>query len=279
MKVSPAHLPGKRLRAAPAPPRLARIEGAELRSPQRKRRYNAALFAQVAPRYQLVTRCLSFGRDRSWKRLLVRDVLERLRRRAAAPAPGPDDRAVALDLACGTGDITLELARALPTGSVVGVDLSPDMLWRARRRAKRDAIANATFVCGDMNDLPAADESAHVVTGGYALRNAPDLESTLREVFRVLQPGGIAAFLEFSLPASAFRRTLQLRLLRFWGQVWGLALHGNPEIYAYIARSLAHFPDCRGFERMLKRTGFTGHRSRDLLGGFVRITMVSKPTR
>ncbi len=153
------------------------------------------------------------------------------------------------------------------------------MLWRARRRARRGAIANATFVCGDMSELPAADESADVVTGGYALRNAPDLESTLREVLRLLRPGGTAGFLEFSLPASPLRRALELRLLRFWGQVWGLALHGNPEVYAYIARSLAHFPDRKSFERMLRRIGFVRHRARDLLGGFVRITMVSKPTR
>ena len=77
---------------------------------------------------------------------------------------------------------------------------------------------------------------------------------------------------------SPLRRALRLGLLRLWGQLWGLLLHGNPEVYDYIARSLHHFPDSVTLEALLRRIGFTGIRSRDFLGGFVRATWIEKPS-
>ncbi len=262
--------------------RLRAIGRSELASPDRKRTYNEELFEQVAPRYRLATRFLSFGRDPRWKRVLVATALERHYRsgraaRRLSAARGLQPAPVSIDLACGTGDVTFELARQAPDGSVTGVDVSIDMVRRARLAQAREKIANASFAIGDMATLPASDATVDVVTGSYALRNASDLEATLCEVFRVLRPGGIAAFLEFSLPTSRLRRALQLRLLRVWGQLWGVVLHGNPEIYAYIARSLSRFPDSTEFVALLRRIGFADHRSRDLMGGFVRITIVDKP--
>ncbi len=247
----------------------------ELATPARKRAYNRRLFAVVAPRYDLITRMLSFGRDRTWKRLLVRKLP-----RAAAFSDGEGSRKdrsypVVLDLACGTGDITFLLAERYPRGVVTGLDLSPEMLARARRRFAVPS-RSVRFIPGDMNSLDLVDESVDIVTGGYALRNAPDLEQTLREARRVLRPGGTAAFLEFSLSPRAAGRAVQLRLLRFWGQLWGRILHGDPEVYAYIARSLASFPDRPGLERLLRRTGFEVLRGRTLMLGFARITRVRR---
>ena len=244
--------------------RLAAIAASELRSPPGKRAYNRRLFAEVAPRYQLVTRCLSFGRDRYWKDLLLRRLPQ-----TADP--------VVVDLACGTGDLTLALAQRYPGGQVTGYDISVEMLQRARRRARRAALRNVYFAEGDMNELRMEPQSVDIVTGSYAIRNAPDLQNTLFEIYRVLRPGGSAAFLEFSCPPSALQRALRLRLLRLWGQIWGLLLHGNPEVYAYIARSLSHFPDSRALEQLLRRIGFESPRSHDFLAGFVRATWVEKP--
>lgn len=267
-----------------------RITRSVLRSPDRKRVYNRRLFAVVAPRYDLVTRLLSFGRDEAWKRTLV----------ASLPSPAGWNRSnvpgpVVLDLACGTGDITFLLASRYPSGRIEGIDLAEEMLTRARRRATRHGSANRSatgvstdvpadtptdgtlrFRRGDMNALEKPDRSVDIVTGGYALRNAPDLEVTLREVHRVLRPGGVAAFLEFSLPPASLHRAIQIRLLRFWGGLWGLFLHGDPEVYAYIARSLENYPDSRNLNRLLRGIGFASVTGRPLMAGFVRITRARK---
>ncbi|TVR68225.1 MAG: methyltransferase domain-containing protein [Spirochaetaceae bacterium] len=128
-----------------------------------------------------------------------------------------------------------------------------------------------------MNALEMADGTLDIVTGGYALRNAPDLEHTLREIFRVLRPGGTAAFLEFSRARHPLAGTVQLGILRVWGRLWGLILHGDPEVYAYIARSLAGFPDRIELEELFSRVGFRECPGRTLMMGFARITVVTRP--
>jgi demethylmenaquinone methyltransferase/2-methoxy-6-polyprenyl-1,4-benzoquinol methylase len=219
---------------------------ADLGDPARKRALNERLFTTVAPRYDLVTRVLSFGRDGAWKRALI----------AALPDVGAPR---CLDLACGTGDIAGLLARRYPDGAVEGIDLTEPMLVLARKRhacPPAERPGHLRFSQQDMNALEAADGSVDVVTGGYALRNAPDLGRALQEVRRVLKPGGTAAFLDFSKPVSALGRRLQLAVLGFWGGLWGLLLHGDPGVYAYLAHSLARFPDRRAFRLQMEAAGF-----------------------
>ncbi|MFW5828480.1 MAG: class I SAM-dependent methyltransferase, partial [Alkalispirochaeta sp.] len=110
-----------------------------LGEPQSKRDYNRRLFRVVATRYDLITRLLSFGQDRYWKEVLLRHVTRH--------APGE-----ILDVACGTGDLTLELARRLPDARIVGMDLTPEMIHRARRRAAR-AGGPATKIRFDLGDM------------------------------------------------------------------------------------------------------------------------------
>ncbi len=234
-----------------------------LADPTRKRAHNRRLFTTVAPRYDLVTRVLSFGRDRAWKRALV----SRLPELDALSAPP----GFVLDLACGTGDITFALARRYPKAQVVGLDLNPEMLAFARRRAE-GVPGRLTFEEGDMQELPFDDGSVNIVTGGYALRNAPDLATTLTEIRRVLAPGGTVAFLEFSRSHRAAPAAAQLALLRFWGRLWGRVLHRDPEVYGYIAESLAAFPDLKTFESKLRRAGFSGVCSRRFMFGLLAIT-------
>ncbi|MBF8259087.1 MAG: ubiE 3 [Actinobacteria bacterium] len=166
--------------------------------PERKRTYNERHFAEAASRYDVATRMMSFGQDAAWKRALV----------GALPGlPYP----VCVDLACGTGDVAFLLAGRYPGGVVKGVDISAPMLAIAR---DRNSFPNVRFERGDMCDLPFPDGFADVVTGGYALRNAPDLREALAEVHRVLKPGGVAAFLDFSNPGRPLFRLLQYLLLR-----------------------------------------------------------------
>jgi demethylmenaquinone methyltransferase/2-methoxy-6-polyprenyl-1,4-benzoquinol methylase len=248
-------------------PFTERLADFDLRKPVSKRDYNRRLFRAVAPRYGAVTWLLSFGWDILWKRALV-----------ARLPPGPPEsrrpwRVHALDLACGTGDLTRLLARRYPDGRVEGLDLSAAMLARARRRR---GPANLTYRLGDLARLPYPDASFDLVTGGYALRNAPDLRRSLREVRRVLRPGGTAAFLDFSRSPRPWLGRLQVHALRFWGGLWGRLLHGNPEVYAYIAETLALFPDRARFEALLGELGFRRLHSRLPPGGFVSLTFCAR---
>jgi demethylmenaquinone methyltransferase/2-methoxy-6-polyprenyl-1,4-benzoquinol methylase len=232
-----------------------------LRTPVAKREYNELLFAEVAKRYDLVTRALSLGRDQAWKRTLLDSL-------PAGLAP------VCVDLACGTGDVSFALARRYPQGTVCGIDLTPEMLHIAQAR---NCFPNVTLQLGDMHHLPFPSASIDIVTGSYALRNAPSLTVALQEIHRVLRPGGTAAFLDFSKSPNRFLQRLSFAVLYLWGSFWGLVLHGQPAVYAYIAKSLWHFPDRESLRRDLTNAGFVEVFSRKFYFGTLEIITVSKP--
>jgi ubiquinone/menaquinone biosynthesis methyltransferase len=227
-------------------------------SPERKRRYNARLFAMIADRYDLITRLLSYGRDQAWKRRLI-----------ALAAIEPGD--AVLDLACGTGD--LAFAAADRGGSVTGLDLVPRMLNLARRRSGSQAIR---FLAGDMTALPFKDASAVVVTTGYGLRNVPRLDRALDEIARVLAPGGRFLSLDFDRPANAWLRAAYFAYLTIVGSIMGLVLHGHPDTYRYIPVSLARYPGADAVVQMLRERGFVDASAIPVLGGLMAIHVARK---
>lgn len=243
-----------------------RLRDFDLSDPSEKRDYNKKLFSPVAEVYPLVTRLLSFGRDAAWKRSLVRGLPE-------------DGVARVLDLACGPGDLTFRLAARYSRAEILGIDLNPAMLSRAAAAldaAGAELQRRVSFLEGDMNQLPFEDSRFDLVTGGYALRNSPDLKRTLVEIFRMLKPGGRGAFLDFSRSSRPGISRVQTGLIAFWGRLWGRLLHRNPEVYGYIAESLKAFPDTDAFHGMLDEAGFDLVLSRGYMFGMLRITMVLK---
>lgn len=232
-------------------PRFALKIDDHIHLPREKRFYNERHFAEAAARYDFATRAMSLGRDAAWKKALV----------AALPdIPSP----LCIDVACGTGDLTLALAKRYPMGRIVGLDLTGAMLDRARGR---HPPRNVRLTRQDMGAMGIATESADIVTGSYALRNAPDLGPALDEIRRILKPGGVAAFLDFAKPAARYLAGPEYWVLRTWCGFWGLALHANAEIHGYIASSLSVFPDrtqlraffaARGFELAASRAFFLG---------------------
>jgi ubiquinone/menaquinone biosynthesis methyltransferase len=238
-----------------------------LRVPEAKRDYNELLFAEVARRYDLVTRALSLGRDQAWKRAL----LDSLPDGEAAPHGGSP---VCVDLACGTGDVAFSLARRYPRGTVCGVDLTPEMLAIAR---EKNQFPNVSLELGDMHRLSFPADGVDIVTGSYALRNAPSLPVALQEIHRVLRPGGTAAFLDFSKSPHWLWQRLAHAVLYVWGAFWGLVLHGQPAVYAYIAKSLWHFPDRVALREELARVGFVEVSSRQFYFGTLELITVVKP--
>jgi len=232
--------------------------GEHLERPESKRDYNQKVFSAIAPRYGFFTWAASFLQDASWKRDLI----------AALPSW---ECPLALDLACGTGDITLMLAGRYPRGLAIGLDIAFPMLDLARRRNSRP---NVRFVAGDMDRLALAAGSVEIITGGYALRNAPDLGRALDEISRVLKPGGVAAFLDFSKPAGRLAQAVEYWTLKFWGGLWGWLLHRNPDVHGYIAESLKRHPDRVRLRSLFRERGFEVVHSRLYFLGLTELLVV-----
>ncbi|WP_051361015.1 ubiquinone/menaquinone biosynthesis methyltransferase [Desulfuromonas sp. TF] len=232
-----------------------------LHAPERKRAYNEQHFSEAASRYDFATRAMSLGRDRAWKHQLV----------AALPDfPAP----VCVDLACGTGDIAFLLAEKYADGRVLGIDLTEPMLALARQRNRTPRVE---FVRGDMAETGLADASIDIVTGSYAVRNAASLQPAFAEIRRILRPGGFVALLDFSKPSSRWFQNLQYLVLKYWCGLWGLLLHGNPEVHAYIAASLRAFPDREELRRLVGENGFAVIHSRSFYFGVLELLILQKP--
>jgi ubiquinone/menaquinone biosynthesis methyltransferase len=264
----PAHSPGH---TEPAGARGERLRDA-LSTPDRKARYVARLFATIADRYDLITRLLSYGRAQHWKRRL-----------SATAAIAPGERV--LDLACGTGD--LAFAASARGARVIGLDLTPRMVQLAQARVPRAHHASAahplsaaagitTFTVGDMMSLPVADESIDVITTGYGLRNVPVLNEAIREIHRVLAPGGRLLSLDFNRPASAPLRAAYLTYLTIVGSTVGWALHGDPDTYRYIPESIKRYPGAEAVVQRLREAGFREARWEPVLGGLMAIHVAIK---
>lgn len=234
--------------------------GSQIDTPEKKRDFNERHFGEAATRYDLATRAMSLGRDQAWKHELV----------AALP---PLTAPVCVDLASGTGDVAFLLGERYPEGGVTGIDLTAEMVAIARQRNR---YSNVSFACQDMTALGFADRSVDLVTGSYALRNAPGLSRALLEVNRILKPGGAAAFLDFSKPAGKLRQDLQFFLLKCWCGLWGTLLHGTPAIHGYIADSLRQFPARGEYHRQVAACGFAIVSSRLFYFGMLEILVVRK---
>jgi demethylmenaquinone methyltransferase/2-methoxy-6-polyprenyl-1,4-benzoquinol methylase len=229
-----------------------------LSTPDRKRTYVRRLFATIAPRYDLITRLLSYGRDRHWKQRLVE--LARV---------APEDRAV--DLACGTGDIALLLREA--GARVVALDVTARMIELARVKPGADRVA---FLVGDMMTLPFPAGSFDLVTTGYGIRNAPVIEAALAESHRVLKPGGRLLSLDFDRPAHPLVRTVYLAYLGAVGSAVGLLLHGDADTYRYIPATIRRYPGAAAVVELMRHVGFHYAGHQPVLGGLMAIHVARK---
>jgi len=213
------------------------------------------MFDVIAPRYDAFTRVFSFGMDARWKSEALRVVATRLK--SAGPAPQ------LLDLACGTGDLAIGIARAAgprhPGLRVLGVDASAAMTRLAQERlrgADRDTADAVRVATGDMSALAVPDDSIDAITAGYAVRNAPDPIVAIREAARVLRSGGTYVTLDFYRPEFAPWRIALLWYLSAAGNTVGWTWHRSPVVYGYIARSIDHFMSWQAFSQALEDNGF-----------------------
>jgi ubiquinone/menaquinone biosynthesis methyltransferase len=241
-------------------------------TPDGKQRYVRRLFATIADRYDFITGFLSYGQDRRWKRRLL--TLAQLR---------PSDRL--LDLACGTGDIVFEAAPRVQRA--VGLDVTLRMLQLAKARMAplkgrpADVVGppftGCQLVTGDMLALPFPDRSFTVMTVGYGLRNVPDLEQSLREIRRVLEPNGRVLSLDFNRPSNPIVRGAYLLYLTVVGSALGYVLHRDPDTYRYIPESIRNYPGGAGVARLMESVGFRNVQVVPLLGGLMAIHIAAAP--
>lgn len=226
-----------------------------------------AMFERIVPRYDLMNRLMTGGRDVAWRRLVVREALK-----------GRDPmRMHALDIATGTGDLALALRNA-GVARVVGLDFSAAMLDAAKRKERRLPTGSAiTWVEGDAMALPFHDGSFDVVTVGFGLRNLPSYVGALREVVRALRPGGTFVCLETSpLRRPILRAGFTWYFSRVVPLIGGV-LSGDREAYAYLPASAAAFPDADALGRMMLGAGFTTVRYRLLGAGTVALHVAKTP--
>lgn len=206
------------------------------------------MFDAITPVYDAMNRVMTLGLDRRWRRL------------TAAAVVRPGERV--LDACCGTGDLALAAHEA--GADVTGLDFSPAMLARARR--KSDAVS---WVQGDVLATPFPDASFDAVTIGFGLRNVEDLEAGLRELARILRPGGRLGCLEITQPRGALRPFFRLwfdRLVPLAGKV----LPGGGA-YTYLPASVTRFPGPADLAAAMERAGFANVRWRLLAGGIVAL--------
>jgi demethylmenaquinone methyltransferase / 2-methoxy-6-polyprenyl-1,4-benzoquinol methylase len=207
-----------------------------------------SMFDRIAPVYDGMNRAMTLGLDRKWRRLTAEAVVR------------PEDRV--LDACCGTGDLALAAAKA--GGRVTGVDFSPQMLARAERKAPA-----LDWVQADASALPFPDGSFEAATVGFGIRNLADLEAGLRELARVLVPGGRLGCLEITRPRGVLRPFFRLW---FDGLVpmAGKVLPGGAA-YSYLPASVRRFPGPEDLAEAMHRAGFADVGWRLLGGGIVAL--------
>jgi demethylmenaquinone methyltransferase/2-methoxy-6-polyprenyl-1,4-benzoquinol methylase len=221
-----------------------------------------SMFADIAPRYDFLNHALSFNTDKRWRRFVIKKVADCL----------TDPDAVALDLCCGTADLSLELGAIADT---LGIDFCHPMLKLGLNKV-RDARLPIELVEGDALSVPAADGAFNVVTMAFGLRNLESVEGGLREIFRLLKRGGRAAVLEFSRPqVPVFRALFHFYFTRVLPRI-GNAVSGSQFAYQYLPESVLAFPDQKRLATMMQAVGFSGVSYYNLFGGVAALHVGDK---
>ena len=240
--------------------RLRQRAAEVLPPPEQKAQYVREMFTSIAPTYDRLNSVMSLGLHRVWRRQAV--ALTGLR---------PGD--TALDVATGTGDFALAMARrVIPGGRVIGTDFSEGMLELAAAKAENAGLAGVvTFQWADALDLPFADGGFDAVTVGFAGRNVTDLHRFFSELRRVVRPGGRVVHLELSKPSLPLFKTLYRIYFYNLVPLVGGALARSRSAYTYLPNSLTPFPPADELARIMREAGLSRVRYYPLAFGTVTI--------
>jgi demethylmenaquinone methyltransferase/2-methoxy-6-polyprenyl-1,4-benzoquinol methylase len=228
-------------------------------------RYVRGLFDNIASRYDLANAVISLGRIKKWRQRLVDEITFR-------------DSPLVVDLATGTGDLALAIARRFPEARIVGVDLSLEMMRRGREKARRAGLdGRISFVVADVTALPFREGVADCVVDAFLLRHIPSLADAFVEFGRVLRPGGEVASLELTQPTNPLFRPVFGFLFRNLIPLLGGLVSGNYQAFRYLPRSLQPYPGHQALSAIMRGAGYENVRWRLMWGGAVAVHAGAKP--
>jgi demethylmenaquinone methyltransferase / 2-methoxy-6-polyprenyl-1,4-benzoquinol methylase len=222
------------------------------------------MFATIATRYDLLNHLLSGNVDKRWRRIVASTVREKL-----LPAQG---RQIVLDVACGTGDLAQTLFENTKA-QIVATDFCRPMLTIAAGKLE----SQVRFIEGDALNLPFSDCSFDVVTIAFGLRNLSSVQAGLREMRRVLKPGGWLAVLEFSKPVNRVVRPLFAFYFTKILPLMGGLISGSPSAYSYLPDSVQRFPDQETLLEVMRQAGFAEINYKNLSGGIAALHLGRRP--
>ncbi len=222
------------------------------------------LFDNIAPDYDKLNHILSLNIDKGWRKKAVKEMLDTM-----SPLN-------ILDVACGTGDFTIEIAQKAPAGSsVTGIDLSEGMMKIGREKIKAAGV-DAVLVQGDCEELPYEEGTFHRISVGFGVRNFEHLQIGLNEMYRVLCKGGKLVILELSVPSNpVIRWCYKLYFLKILPAIGGW-ISGDRSAYEYLPASVLKFPAPDKFMKMLHDAGFSKVYHRSLTLGICRMYIAIK---
>lgn len=216
------------------------------------------IFDAIAPRYDFVNSVLSFGLHHVWRREIRRQL--------------PKERQRVLDLATGTGDVALELAKCVRIEKISGLDMSEEMLVVGREKVRQQKLDHRIdLVAGNAQSIPFADGTFNATTMSFGIRNVPDPLACLKDCYRVLKPGGRTLVMEFGLPRSALVRWGHLTYLRHVLPKLGNFLTGHDFAYSYLNKTIEDFPYGDDFLSLMRKAGFSRVGYKPLTFGVVNL--------
>ncbi len=223
-----------------------------------KKQQVAGMFDNIAGRYDFLNRFLSAGIDQGW------------RRKALSQLAGRQLDHL-LDVATGTGDVAIMANRLLKPKKITGIDISEGMIEVGKEKIRKVDMDNITLLKGDSEAISFPDGSFDAVTVAFGVRNFQDLEKGLREIRRVLKPGGKLVVLEFSKPKSWLIRKFYDIYMKVVCPYAGRLFSKNKAAYQYLDHSIKKFPEGKNFTRILETTGFKETYSKPLTLGICSI--------
>jgi len=217
------------------------------------------MFTSIAPRYDFLNRLLSVGQDKYWRQRAI-DLLD------------PMENERILDVATGTGDMVIEVAKRNLSVQIFGIDFSQRMLDLGRIKIARNGYnQGVSLQIGSGECLPFADESFDGIICAFGIRNFADVQLGLREFFRVLKPGGRVVVLEFSIPQNQFLKTAYEWYFNLILPKIGNIISGHSNAYSYLPESVANFPSQKKFIKWIEKIGFKKVSFSELTFGIVSI--------
>lgn len=213
------------------------------------------VFENIYQNYDKMNSIISFQQHKKWRR-------ETMKKMDVGPGQS------ALDLCCGTGDWTISLAQTVgETGRVVGLDFSQNMLKVAKEKIAQEQLSNVELIQGNAMELPFEDDQFDYVTIGFGLRNVPDYLQVLKEMQRVLKPGGMAVCLETSQPVIPIYRELYYFYFRYMMPLMGKYFAKSFKEYSWLQESARDFPGMEKLAQMFWQVGFVNVIYKPFSGG------------